>query len=155
MFAELVINVEAPLEGTFHYHIPRDLERTLRIGHLVEVEFGRRLAQGVLIAFDDTAPVEDTKPIIALIDPEPVLFWWQIELAQWMSHQTVALWGGLWGLGRFGFCQILLQVFRSTNVIAIDENLWHRWPSGNCTQGGFGVITIQHQLFELNTGIMQ
>ncbi|MCP4426559.1 MAG: hypothetical protein GY803_18865, partial [Chloroflexi bacterium] len=39
MFAELVINIEAPLEGTFHYHVPTDLRPSLRIGHLVEVEF--------------------------------------------------------------------------------------------------------------------
>ncbi len=90
MFAELVINIEAPLEGTFHYHVPRDMARILRVGHLVEVEFGQRLAQGVIIAFDDTAPVEETKPIIALIDPEPVLYWWQIELAQWLSQRYLA-----------------------------------------------------------------
>ncbi|GIK56425.1 MAG: primosomal protein N' [Chloroflexi bacterium] len=90
MFAELVINIEAPLESTFHYHVPRDLQRMLRVGHLVEVEFGQRLAQGVIIAFDDTAPVEETKPIIALIDPEPVLYWWQIELAQWLSQRYLS-----------------------------------------------------------------
>ncbi|MCP4363460.1 MAG: DEAD/DEAH box helicase, partial [Chloroflexi bacterium] len=90
MFAELIINIEAPLEGAFHYHVPRDLQQTLRVGHLVEVEFGRRLAQGIIIAFDDEAPVEETKPIIALIDDEPVVFWWQIELAQWLSQRYLA-----------------------------------------------------------------
>ena len=90
MFAELVINVEAPLEGTFHYDVPTDLRARLRAGHLVEVEFGRRLAQGIILRFDDTAPVEETKPIIALIDEEPVVFWWQIELAQWLSQTYLA-----------------------------------------------------------------
>lgn len=87
MYAELAINIEAPLEGTFHYHVPRDLERVLAAGHLVEVEFGRRLAQGIILAFDESAPVEETKPIIALIDPEPVLRPWQIELGHWLSRQ--------------------------------------------------------------------
>ncbi|MCP4415000.1 MAG: primosomal protein N' [Chloroflexi bacterium] len=86
MFAELIINIEAPLEGTFHYHVPTDLRPKLRLGHLVEVEFGRRLAQGIILRFDDAAPVEDTKPIIALIDEQPVVYWWQIELAQWLSQ---------------------------------------------------------------------
>ncbi len=85
-YAELVINVEAPLEGTFHYHVARDLRPYLQIGHLVEVEFGKRLAQGIIIAFDDAAPVAETKPVIALIDAQPVVFWWQIELAKWMSE---------------------------------------------------------------------
>ena len=87
MFAKLVINIEAPLAGVFHYHVPRDMQRSLRVGHLVEVEFGRRLAQGIIIGFDDEAPVADTKPIIALIDETPVVFWWQIELAQWLSER--------------------------------------------------------------------
>ncbi len=90
MFAELVINIEAPLEGTFHYDVPTDLRPKLRVGHLVEVEFGRRLAQGIILRFDDTAPVEETKPIIALIDEKPVVFWWQIELAQWLSRTYLA-----------------------------------------------------------------
>ena len=90
MFAELVINIEAGLEGTFHYHVPADLRPRLRLGHLVEVEFGRRLAQGVVIAFSETAPVEETKPVIALVDEEPVVQPFQIRLAQWLSRQYLA-----------------------------------------------------------------
>ncbi len=89
-YAELVINIEAALENTFHYHVPRDLAPILRVGHLVEVEFGRRLAQGIIIAFDSHAPVEDTKPIISLIDVEPVVLPWQVELAQWLSSTYLA-----------------------------------------------------------------
>jgi primosomal protein N' (replication factor Y) (superfamily II helicase) len=87
MFAELIVNVEAPLEGSFHYHIPRDLQAALQVGHLVEVEFGRRLAQGVVVGIHGDSPVAETKPIIAIIDPLPVLYPWQIELARWLSAQ--------------------------------------------------------------------
>lgn len=90
MFAELVINIEAGLEMAFHYHVPRDLEPLLHVGHLVEVEFGRRLAQGIVVGFDTNAPVEETKPVISLIDPEPVVMSWQIELARWISTQYQA-----------------------------------------------------------------
>ena len=86
MYAELVINIEAPLEGTFHYRVPRDMRDRLRVGHLVEVEFGRRLAQGIVIAFSQNAPVEDTKPVISLIEIKPIVKPWQIELAKWMSQ---------------------------------------------------------------------
>lgn len=89
MFAELVINVEVPLEGTFHYDVARDLAEQLQIGHLVEVEFGRRLAQGIVVGLGETAPVEETKPIIALIDDVPVVRPWQIQVARWLSQAYV------------------------------------------------------------------
>lgn len=85
-YAEIVVNIEAQLAGTFHYHIPSDLRAGLELGHLVEVEFGTRLAQGVVVGFSDVAPVAETKPVIAKIDPVPVVRPWQIELARWLSE---------------------------------------------------------------------
>lgn len=90
MFAEIVINIEAALTSTFHYHVPTDLVNELKVGHLVEVEFGQRLAQGIIIGFDESAPVEETKPVIALVDAEPVVQPYQIELARWMSAEYLA-----------------------------------------------------------------
>ena len=90
MYAELVINVEAPLAGTFHYYVPSDLETLLGIGQLVEVEFGRRLAQGIVIGFSDVSPVEETKPIVAVVEDEPVVLPWQIDLAFWLSEHYLA-----------------------------------------------------------------
>ena len=89
-FAEVVVNVEVALADAYHYHIPADMRSQVRVGHLVEVEFGKRLAQGIVVAFADSAPVEETKPIIGLIDPEPVLWPWQIELARWLSRRYLA-----------------------------------------------------------------
>ncbi len=86
MYAVVVINIEAPLAGDFHYFIPLDLRSILRIGHLVEISFGQRLAQGIVVGLDDDSPVEETKPIIALIDTEPVVHQWQIELARRLSE---------------------------------------------------------------------
>ncbi len=90
MYAELVINIEAALQGTFHYEVPSDLSANLQIGHLVEVEFGRRLAQGIVIAFWEESPVEQVKPIIGVVDPDPVIYPWQIELAKWLSEHYLA-----------------------------------------------------------------
>jgi len=89
-FAEVVVNVEAALSDSYHYHIPADLRPDLRVGHLVEVEFGRRLAQAIVVAFADSAPVEETKPVISLIDPEPVVWPWQIDLTRWLSRRYMA-----------------------------------------------------------------
>ena len=90
MYAEIVVNIESPLESTFHYHVPLDLQRQVRVGHLVEVEFGKRMVQGIVIGFVDEPEVDNTKPIISLIDHIPVVRQWQIELAQWLSDKYQA-----------------------------------------------------------------
>jgi primosomal protein N' (replication factor Y) len=89
-YAQVIINLDAPLESSFHYHLPADLEETVQAGHLVEVEFGRRLAQGIVAALDDESPVPETKPIIGLVMPDPVLSEVQLELAHWLSDTYLA-----------------------------------------------------------------
>ncbi|MFT7586060.1 MAG: primosomal protein N' (replication factor Y), partial [Cellvibrionaceae bacterium] len=115
LYAEIVVNIEAPLAGTYHYSVPRDMRRYLKIGHLVEIEFGRRVAQGIVISFANdlraltsassvssslAEPVEAKedepfdesliKPVLSLINNDPVVFDWQIALAQWMSGAYLA-----------------------------------------------------------------
>lgn len=79
-----------PTGFTFSYHIPPHLQGRLAPGHLVRVSFGRRWVQAVVLKLSDTAPVQKTKPIEALLDPEPVLSPAQIALARWMSSYYVA-----------------------------------------------------------------
>ncbi len=88
MFAEIVVNL--PVEGTFHYHIPAELAGRLRVGHLVEVSFGQQKAQGIVLALSLRSPVENTKPVLRLIDREPILGSLQFSLAQWMSVTYLA-----------------------------------------------------------------
>jgi primosomal protein N' (replication factor Y) len=89
MFVEVAVNLP-PVSGTFHYHIPPELEGTIRSGHLITATFGRRKVQGVVLALSDTAPVEETRPIEQLLDPDPVLTSAQLELAKWMHLETKA-----------------------------------------------------------------
>jgi len=88
MFAEIVVNL--PIEGAFHYHIPPELAGRLVVGHLVEVSFGRQLAQGIVLSFSQSAPVETTKPVLRLIDRDPVVSAAQLELARWISQNYLA-----------------------------------------------------------------
>ncbi|MBL8057728.1 MAG: DEAD/DEAH box helicase, partial [Anaerolineales bacterium] len=87
MFAEIAVNV-ASLGRTFHYAVPRDLEDQVVAGQLVQVPFAGRDAQGLVVGLSDDAPVEAErlKPIIALLDPEPVLTRAQLDLAYWIAH---------------------------------------------------------------------
>jgi len=88
-YVEVALHL-ARLRGTFHYHLPRQLETTVGSGHLVVVPFGPRRAQGVVLRRADEAPVPETRPVEALVDPEPVLTAAQLELAAWLHQATRA-----------------------------------------------------------------
>ncbi|MFQ5343853.1 MAG: primosomal protein N', partial [Anaerolineae bacterium] len=75
---------------TFSYHIPPRFDGRLEPGHLVRVSFGKRWVQAVVLRLSDKSPVQKTKPIDAILDPEPVLSPAQIALAHWMSGYYVA-----------------------------------------------------------------
>ncbi|MFN2120066.1 MAG: primosomal protein N' [Anaerolineales bacterium] len=88
--------VSAP--ATFDYEIPSSLEAKIRPGHLVLVPFGSRTVQGVVLREIDRPAVEQTRTIIELVDPDPVLTAYQRALAQWMAENTLAPLGTLMGL---------------------------------------------------------
>jgi len=83
MFVEVAVNLP-PIRGTFDYHLPDELHGRVQSGHLVTVPFGKRRVQGVVIALRDQAAVPETRPIEALVDPDPVLTPAQLELARWL-----------------------------------------------------------------------
>ena len=70
------------LQG-FHYEIPEGME--VLPGHLVWVPFGRRELPGIVLGLAESSPVERTKPLLALIDPEPVLRPYQLALMRWIA----------------------------------------------------------------------
>ncbi len=78
------------LARTFHYAIPDSLADRVRLGQLVWVPFGSRHVHGVVIGFDRESPVEDTRPLARVLDPEPVLSAQQIRLARWISAYYLA-----------------------------------------------------------------
>ncbi|NPA90282.1 MAG: primosomal protein N' [Chloroflexi bacterium] len=97
-FAEVVVNTHVrhtareqeetytPAGLTFHYSIPPDLADTLRPGHLVRVPFRNREVHGIVIALHDQSPVPETRPILGLVYPTPVLTETQLALARWMAE---------------------------------------------------------------------
>jgi primosomal protein N' (replication factor Y) len=75
---------------TFHYSIPPELQDETRLGQLVIVPFGPRRLQGVIFGFDDVSPVPQTKDLLDIADPVPVLSPVHIELASWISRYYLA-----------------------------------------------------------------
>lgn len=74
----------------FHYHIPNELDGRLEPGQLVEVPFGAKHVQGIVVGLDDVAPVPETRPIERLVFDEPVLTALQLELGLWLSEYYLA-----------------------------------------------------------------
>ncbi len=89
IFAEVAVNVPQ-VSGTFHYHLPPELEGAVQPGHLVEVPFGRQQVQGVVFRLVGQAEVPETKPVLSLLDPQAVLTSLQIRLAAEMAEATLA-----------------------------------------------------------------
>lgn len=88
-YVEIAVNVPQ-VSGVFHYHIPSELEGQVNSGCLVLVPFGQRTVQGVVLGIVDKPEVVETRPIIDLLDQEPVVTANQIDLAQHLSAQSLA-----------------------------------------------------------------
>ncbi len=86
-FAEVAVNVP-PVRGTFHYHLPPDLEGRLLPGHLVTAPFGHQRVQGVVLSLLTEAEVPETRPVEALVDSAPVLTAAQLALGRWLAAET-------------------------------------------------------------------
>jgi primosomal protein N' (replication factor Y) (superfamily II helicase) len=87
MTTYLEIAVLAPsLRTSFHYHVPESISLRLCRGHLVVVPFASQRMQGIVLGVVDHPEVPETRPVEALIDPEPVLTHAQLTLAGWMSR---------------------------------------------------------------------
>ncbi len=89
IFAEVAVNVPQ-VSGTFHYHLPPELEGVVQPGHLVKVPFGRQQVQGVVFRLLGQAEVPETKPVLLLLDPQAVLTPLQIRLAAELADATLA-----------------------------------------------------------------
>ncbi len=86
-YAEVVVNVPQ-VSGLYHYHLPPELAGQVVPGSLVIAPFGKREVQGIVLRLLEQAEVSETRPIRALLDPQPVVTPAQIELGRWMARET-------------------------------------------------------------------
>lgn len=92
-YAEIAIHV--PVQSTFHYHVPDDFPESLLPGHMVQVPFRTKAEHGIVVSISDERPAElpdtvQTKPVEALLHPEPVVNPQQLDLAHWLSERYLA-----------------------------------------------------------------
>lgn len=75
-----------PLEGTFTYSVPEPMETQVRMGVRVLVPLGRsKTYTAMAMRLHSEKPEFETRPIIQVIDAEPVLIKQQLRLWQWIS----------------------------------------------------------------------
>ena len=75
-----------PLEGTFTYSVPEPMVAQVRIGVRVLVPLGRsKTYTAMAVRLHSEKPEFETRPIIQVIDTEPVLIEQQLRLWQWIS----------------------------------------------------------------------
>ena len=79
-----------PLALTFHYHLPPHLLNQIQPGQLVAVPFRTQQLPAVVVGLSESSPVEQTRPVAAILDPLPVLTPAQIKLARWLSREYLA-----------------------------------------------------------------
>lgn len=75
-----------PLEGTFTYSVPEPMVAQVRMGMRVLVPLGRsKTYTAMAVRLHSEKPEFETRPIIQVIDAEPVLIEQQLHLWQWIS----------------------------------------------------------------------
>jgi primosomal protein N' (replication factor Y) len=89
MYARVAVNFPSD-SSTFDYSLPEHLVAGIHAGCLVTVPFGRQVVQGVVLELLTQPSVAETKSIIDLLDPLPVLTGTQIALAKWLASETLS-----------------------------------------------------------------
>jgi primosomal protein N' (replication factor Y) len=85
------VAVNLPLEsGIFDYHLPPELEGQALPGCLVVVPFGKQEVQAILLRQVEVPQVAETRQVLALLNPQPALTPYQINLAEWLSREYLA-----------------------------------------------------------------
>ena len=84
-YAVVVLPIATPKPYT--YHIPEGLRDKVQFGVRIEVQFGagRDLYSALVIELTDTKPDYDTKPVLQIIDNQPIITDKQLQFWKWMS----------------------------------------------------------------------
>ena len=88
MFVQVAIDLA--LDRLFTYSVPVELTEKLRVGQLLRVPFGGRVARGFALAVTDTAPAFKTKPVLAIEDESPFFSPALLKLVRWIADYTAS-----------------------------------------------------------------
>ena len=114
-YAEVAVDAPVGHSRTFSYSIPP--RYSLEPGQMVWVPFGSRLTQGIVTELAATSQVEETRDILAPIEPSPLVDEVHMELARWLSeYYLCSLFSAVSLMLPPGFeSQVRSQVFATEN----------------------------------------
>jgi primosomal protein N' (replication factor Y) len=115
------VALDVNVDIVFDYHVPPALDALLTVGQLVQVGFRTTLEVGIIVSLERRPDDGRTlKPILDLLDAQPVVTPHQIAIARWMAHAYRAPLGAcvwLWlPAGMTGRRDIAVSVADSTPV---------------------------------------
>jgi len=87
-YAEVSVNSPVAQRRTFSYAIPPGL--SVDVGQAVWVPFGDKLLQGIVLELTPSPSVEETREIVGVIEPHPILSPSQVLLARWISEHYLS-----------------------------------------------------------------
>lgn len=90
-YANVVFGI--PVEGPFDYLIPRHLENKIKAGSRVRVTFGFKKKVGFVVKLSNTTKIKNLKPLLEVIDSEPILDANLLKLTKWVSEYYSCSWG--------------------------------------------------------------
>ncbi len=85
MFADLILPI--PIGDTFTYGVPEGMESVIKVGARVEISFGakKKYAALVLRLHENKPSAYKVKPILEIIDLEPILQAIHLQFWQWIA----------------------------------------------------------------------
>jgi len=86
LFAEVIIPLN--LRSTLTYQVPEDLMDIIQVGHRVEVQLGNRKRYAGIVSglTESHHQVRQPREILDILDVDPIVYSWQIELWKWISE---------------------------------------------------------------------
>ncbi|MDE6316834.1 MAG: primosomal protein N', partial [Muribaculaceae bacterium] len=114
-YAEIILPL--PIESTFTYAIPAEMESSVKVGHRVIVPFGRKkYYTGIVRALTNQPPQGfETKDITVVLDSYPIVRHPQLKLWEWVAEYYMCAVGDVYKAGMPSGLKIESETFVEIN----------------------------------------
>ncbi|MBI3616125.1 MAG: primosomal protein N' [Candidatus Omnitrophica bacterium] len=82
-----------PVQTTFHYSVPKQLQEQAAVGKRVRIPFRNRQLIGYIVGVVGRPEGFSVKPILEVLDQDPILGPDLVELTRWIGKKYLAGWG--------------------------------------------------------------